>query len=889
MKTPIFVQAKSLFVLFIASTALLTTPAAQAAFSGVVNGGTLTLTQTVDDGAITVDNNGAGDAFRTTDGSGTSTFAAATHVIVNLLDSTGNTLDFDLDNAHSGDVSLNLGDGARDANFIGTGNSIGGNLLVTGGTDAQAIEVGVNANLGVTGSLTFDLGTGLDTVDEDNSDISVGTDWNFTGVNFFENGGTMTVGGNVVVDTTFETEDTLFDDDATMTITGNFTYTGGDGRDEVTMNGVAGGTSVGGDAVVHVGDNTTGGNQFIFFNLPNSSVAGSMTATSTATTTLDSYAEHPSGSIGGNVSVDLGGGPNDAVFAATHGGSTLSYTGGDDIDNVAYGPTTSNHAATLSVGGGDNNLTLTNSISGSLTINAGSGVDNVLVAAAPFSVGGALTANLGMGSDNFDESNNDIAVTGDMTFTGVNFFENGGTMTVGGNVVVDTTFETEDTLFDDDATMTITGNFTYTGGDGRDEVTMNGVAGGTSVGGDAVVHVGDNTTGGNQFIFFNLPNSSVAGSMTATSTATASLDSYAEHPSGSIGGNVTVDLGGGPNDAVFAAVHSGTTGTYTGGSGVDNVTMSANAPSMNFTVTLAEAVDTFTLNNSTVLTSLMVDFGCNDIDIFNDGFAGVYPFVAEIRNQIGCDTKGNFTVTKDFSDDNPMEVEVQLTCNTGIPLQQTFMISEATQVNFVIESYEPGSMDCWIEEISEGSTGYTTTYLAGAGAGEAQDIYEDDTACFYDAVVGGEFTCELTNELDPAVVIVNKEWFGDLEQIAAAFDPVATADYQCFDVLTAPDGVPQDVQGSLSFSGDDSDTIDGIYPYFDGTSYCVIQETNVQDAVEGDDSDCANVPITLGGAASCTITNTVFFEGIPSLNRYGLAIMALLMLGIGMVGYRRFA
>jgi hypothetical protein len=35
----------------------------------------------------------------------------------------------------------------------------------------------------------------------------------------------------------------------------------------------------------------------------------------------------------------------------------------------------------------------------------------------------------------------------------------------------------------------------------------------------------------------------------------------------------------------------------------------------------------------------------------------------------------------------------------------------------------------------------------------------------------------------------------------------------------------------------------------------------------------------------------VFFEGggIPTLNQYGLILMALLMLGIGAVGFRRFS
>ena len=43
-----------------------------------------------------------------------------------------------------------------------------------------------------------------------------------------------------------------------------------------------------------------------------------------------------------------------------------------------------------------------------------------------------------------------------------------------------------------------------------------------------------------------------------------------------------------------------------------------------------------------------------------------------------------------------------------------------------------------------------------------------------------------------------------------------------------------------------------------------------------------------GGDYSCTFTNTVFFEGIPTLNQYGMALLALLMLGMGMVGFRRF-
>ena len=43
-----------------------------------------------------------------------------------------------------------------------------------------------------------------------------------------------------------------------------------------------------------------------------------------------------------------------------------------------------------------------------------------------------------------------------------------------------------------------------------------------------------------------------------------------------------------------------------------------------------------------------------------------------------------------------------------------------------------------------------------------------------------------------------------------------------------------------------------------------------------------------GGSSECTFVNTVFFEGIPTLNQYGLALLALLMLGVGAIGFRRF-
>ena len=60
-------------------------------------------------------------------------------------------------------------------------------------------------------------------------------------------------------------------------------------------------------------------------------------------------------------------------------------------------------------------------------------------------------------------------------------------------------------------------------------------------------------------------------------------------------------------------------------------------------------------------------------------------------------------------------------------------------------------------------------------------------------------------------------------------------------------------------------------------------------AVESD-RGCAD-PVTVlvgGGPRSCTVTNAVFFEGIPTLSQYGLLLFSALMLLTGMAATRRF-
>jgi hypothetical protein len=100
---------------------------------------------------------------------------------------------------------------------------------------------------------------------------------------------------------------------------------------------------------------------------------------------------------------------------------------------------------------------------------------------------------------------------------------------------------------------------------------------------------------------------------------------------------------------------------------------------------------------------------------------------------------------------------------------------------------------------------------------------------------------------------------------------------------------------NLHFDGPLTDTESFQITPVDGKTTVFLYEDIVDSAVESRNT-CGNifggkkgkVTVYPGEGASCTFTNTVFFEGIPTLNQYGLAIMALLMLGVGFVGFRRF-
>jgi hypothetical protein len=264
-------------------------------------------------------------------------------------------------------------------------------------------------------------------------------------------------------------------------------------------------------------------------------------------------------------------------------------------------------------------------------------------------------------------------------------------------------------------------------------------------------------------------------------------------------------------------------------------------------------------------------------------------------------TSSTFLVTKDFLDDNDLPVTVHLRCNTGLPLEQSFEITDPAvngqwpAVAFVVKAFQPGAMDCQVYE-DPVPAGYSESYVADATDGVADDVYEvndqegDDNGCFYEGVDSGGFTCVITDAPLPGEFTVTKYWAiagaeGD-EVIEAAY-----IDISCDDTILSLNGqalgyVTNSIEVLLEGDGDFA-TIE--VDTTDGAATCSASEDITQSGVESDDSDCGPRAIPAGGSSSCEILNTVFFEGIPTLNPLGLVLMAMLMLGVGLVGFRRFA
>jgi len=196
--------------------------------------------------------------------------------------------------------------------------------------------------------------------------------------------------------------------------------------------------------------------------------------------------------------------------------------------------------------------------------------------------------------------------------------------------------------------------------------------------------------------------------------------------------------------------------------------------------------------------------------------------------------------------------DLTLTCNGGLPLTQT----APAGVTFTVTDINLGDM-CSI--VMEG----------GLDTG-----WETDTVCEFTMAEATEYPCNIDATLIPVDFNVTVDW--DISEDA---DPGvgddAMVEMMCDGENYTSTTKPAGPMATMPI------TLPGVLP----SAECWAVLTNVGSAVEA--GSCGDEIAIGDGDASCTLTATAFYEGIPTLSQYGMAIMVLLMLGVGFVGFRR--
>ena len=234
----------------------------------------------------------------------------------------------------------------------------------------------------------------------------------------------------------------------------------------------------------------------------------------------------------------------------------------------------------------------------------------------------------------------------------------------------------------------------------------------------------------------------------------------------------------------------------------------------------------------------------------------------------------NVNVTKTFSNGATDEVEVTLKCNAGIPLEQSFTITggDPTGVTFTVTNLPDGGANCSVTESSDDAA-YTVEMLGG-------DAGDD---CVWSGITSGNVSCVIENVALPTTIEIGTS-FEDIADDGTASDVDTAFETRivCTGVSVANDDV---FEGADVTDTSGTFTADWFIDPVNGAD-CTVELNPESDAVEG---DSCTFSVDIGDeTAGCDVVGTVFFEGVPVMSRYGLALMALLMLGAGFVAVRRF-
>ena len=236
-----------------------------------------------------------------------------------------------------------------------------------------------------------------------------------------------------------------------------------------------------------------------------------------------------------------------------------------------------------------------------------------------------------------------------------------------------------------------------------------------------------------------------------------------------------------------------------------------------------------------------------------------------------ADDPATFTVDARLGEGAPDGLMVHLRCDPdaagGQGAAQSGWLPRDGSVVFEAPVPSAAGWNCAVS--AEAPPGLEVRYRGDGGS--AVDI--DRNGCRFSDIQSGHANfCQIQARGQATSITVYKKWIG------------ATRDEPDVQIELVCGGQPVAGARNINVGKPGGWTLDLTDP--EGVLCDVIEAGN--ESFIPDPEDCRNLLILPGSEEECTLVNTKVVKMIEMLNRYGLAIMILVFLAVGMVAARRF-
>ncbi len=225
-----------------------------------------------------------------------------------------------------------------------------------------------------------------------------------------------------------------------------------------------------------------------------------------------------------------------------------------------------------------------------------------------------------------------------------------------------------------------------------------------------------------------------------------------------------------------------------------------------------------------------------------------------------------FTVDARVDPEILAKLDVRLNCDSAAPIEQGVTLDFDGSHEFLVDVAETSSASCTLVALLP--IDQNVTYVGDGGS----SIELDDRGCHFKGISAGHSNfCQIHVAKEVTRLTVYIKWIG-----AAGEEPNVNIRLEC----------NLEEQGRslwINSASSQSWELEGSDP--SGFTCNVFED--VLDTFRADQSDCRNLLIMPGTDEECTLVNTKFVKRIEMLNRYGLGIMILVMLMVGLLAIKR--